>query len=200
MIRIARRSAAHGMKELGSVVEMALMLPFLPPFERQRVSAVLTHVGLVNANNVKDQSDSNSNNGNNNHGSGGSSSSSGGSSGGGAQQRAASDLDEFTGVVGVVIVPPNDSGANGPPVLRIGDTVASAPRPLTPSLVPLTHFVDIPQHTVVLEAMLKDLVIGDNLLLMGNQGVGKNKLVDRLLILWRREREYVNNAWSKTGC
>ena len=204
MIRIARRSAAHGMKELGSVVEMALMLPFLPPFERQRVSAVLTHVGLVNANNIKDHSNNNSNssisNSNNNRGSSGSSGSSdssdgsgnsggnSGGSGGGAQQQAASD-DVFTGVAGVVIVPPNDSGANGPPVLRIGDTVASAPRPLTPSLVPLTHFVDIPQHTVVLEAMLKDLLLGDNLLLMGNQGVGKNKLVDRLLMLWRRERE-----------
>ena len=37
-----------------------------------------------------------------------------------------------------------------------------------------------------------DLVGGErNLLLIGNQGVGKNKLADRMLQLLRREREYV---------
>ncbi len=39
--------------------------------------------------------------------------------------------------------------------------------------------------------MLKDFQLGENLLLLGNQGVGKNKLVDRFLQLLRREREYI---------
>ena len=37
-----------------------------------------------------------------------------------------------------------------------------------------------------------DLAAGERaLLLIGNQGTGKNKLADRLLQLWRREREYM---------
>ena len=32
---------------------------------------------------------------------------------------------------------------------------------------------------------------GDHMLLMGNQGVGKNKLTDKLLMLLQREREYI---------
>ncbi len=39
---------------------------------------------------------------------------------------------------------------------------------------------------------MQDMVTGErHLLLIGNQGVGKNKLVDRLLGLLRREREYM---------
>ena len=39
--------------------------------------------------------------------------------------------------------------------------------------------------------MLKDWTVGAHLLLIGSQGVGKNKLVDRMLGLLRREREYM---------
>eukprot|EP00972_Heterocapsa_arctica_P050029 7357159-Heterocapsa_arctica.AAC.1 len=39
--------------------------------------------------------------------------------------------------------------------------------------------------------MLLDWSFGHHLLLIGNQGVGKNKLADRLLGLLRCEREYV---------
>jgi MoxR-like ATPase len=35
--------------------------------------------------------------------------------------------------------------------------------------------------------MLKELLQGEHLLLIGNQGVGKNKLADRLLQLLQRE-------------
>ena len=34
-------------------------------------------------------------------------------------------------------------------------------------------------------------MLGEHLLLVGNQGVGKNKLADRLLELLKREREYI---------
>jgi hypothetical protein len=37
----------------------------------------------------------------------------------------------------------------------------------------------------------QDFNLGEHLLLVGNQGVGKNKLTDRLLMLIQREREYI---------
>lgn len=40
-------------------------------------------------------------------------------------------------------------------------------------------------------AFTKDFLIGDNLLLIGNQGVGKNKLIDKLLQLMNKPREYL---------
>ncbi|EDO29021.1 predicted protein, partial [Nematostella vectensis] len=39
--------------------------------------------------------------------------------------------------------------------------------------------------------MLKDFSLGGHLLLVGNQGVGKNKIVDRFLHLLNRPREYI---------
>jgi len=42
-----------------------------------------------------------------------------------------------------------------------------------------------------MEDMLKDFLLGEHLLLVGNQGVGKNKIVDRFLFLVNRPREYL---------
>jgi len=47
------------------------------------------------------------------------------------------------------------------------------------------------QHLAVMEDMLKDFLLGEHLLLVGNQGVGKNKIVDRFLFLLNRPREYL---------
>lgn len=47
------------------------------------------------------------------------------------------------------------------------------------------------QHIKVLEGLVQDFVLGEHLLLVGNQGVGKNKLADRLLQLLNRPREYI---------
>src|SRR5205823_607638 len=64
--------------------------------------------------------------------------------------------------------------------------------PAHPELVPHILFYDIPSHVMLLAELLKDLLVGErHLLLIGNQGVGKNKLADRLLQLLRREREYM---------
>uniref|UniRef100_A0A674JFP2 von Willebrand factor A domain-containing protein 8 n=1 Tax=Terrapene triunguis TaxID=2587831 RepID=A0A674JFP2_9SAUR len=46
-------------------------------------------------------------------------------------------------------------------------------------------------HMMVMEDMLKDFLLGEHLLLVGNQGVGKNKIVDRFLHLLNRPREYL---------
>lgn len=52
-------------------------------------------------------------------------------------------------------------------------------------------FKILSQHLHVLEALLQDFLLGDHLLLVGNQGVGKNRLIDRLLSLMNRPREYI---------
>uniref|UniRef100_A0A8C5L748 von Willebrand factor A domain-containing protein 8 n=1 Tax=Jaculus jaculus TaxID=51337 RepID=A0A8C5L748_JACJA len=57
--------------------------------------------------------------------------------------------------------------------------------------LPDVLFYDNVQHMVVMEDMLKDFVLGEHLLLVGNQGVGKNKVVDRFLHLLNRPREYI---------
>ncbi|XP_064465910.1 von Willebrand factor A domain-containing protein 8-like isoform X2 [Ornithodoros turicata] len=57
--------------------------------------------------------------------------------------------------------------------------------------VPDTLFYDNQQHARILEAMLQDFLLGEHLLLVGNQGVGKNKIVDRFLHLLNCPREYV---------
>jgi hypothetical protein len=61
-------------------------------------------------------------------------------------------------------------------VLDIGGIRYQIRIPLNPELVPDILFHEIPSHTLILRSMLKDYILGEHLLLMGNQGVGKNKL------------------------
>jgi len=76
-------------------------------------------------------------------------------------------------------------------VLTIGQTSAKLYNPETRGKVPDTLFYDTPQNLAVMEAMLQDFLLGEHLLLVGNQGTGKNKLVDRLLNLLNKPREYI---------
>jgi energy-coupling factor transporter ATP-binding protein EcfA2 len=78
-----------------------------------------------------------------------------------------------------------------PNILRIGSVSLPIATPKHPELVPDILFFDIARHTLHLEWMAKDFVLGEHILLIGNQGVGKNKLADRMLQLMRREREYM---------
>eukprot|EP00512_Aurantiochytrium_limacinum_P012667 CAMPEP_0171569504 /NCGR_PEP_ID=MMETSP0961-20121227/2381_1 /TAXON_ID=87120 /ORGANISM="Aurantiochytrium limacinum, Strain ATCCMYA-1381" /LENGTH=1133 /DNA_ID=CAMNT_0012123801 /DNA_START=78 /DNA_END=3479 /DNA_ORIENTATION=- len=78
--------------------------------------------------------------------------------------------------------------------VSIGDVKANISSPEFPELVPAPVFFDIPKHRELLRDMLEDVVSGEHakhLLLIGNQGVGKNKLADRLLQLMQKEREYI---------
>jgi len=75
--------------------------------------------------------------------------------------------------------------------LRIGSVSCEMRRPSSLELVPDVEFVYTPQHVAALQQMLLDWSLGHHLLLVGNQGTGKNKLTDRLLQLLRCEREYV---------
>lgn len=76
-------------------------------------------------------------------------------------------------------------------MLSIGDVSVPILAPSNPALVPSVLFFDVPMHTELLRRMLVDFSLGEHLLLIGNQGVGKNKLCDRLLELLGRERHYV---------
>ena len=55
----------------------------------------------------------------------------------------------------------------------------------------LKRFVDIPRHAALVRDLLYDFKEAAPSLLIGNQGVGKNVVADRLLQLLRCEREYV---------
>merc|ERR550514_2501523 len=59
-------------------------------------------------------------------------------------------------------------------------------------LVPQTLFYEMQHQLALLRNMMQDLVEGEqHLLLIGNQGTGKNKLVDHLLSILLWEREYM---------
>ena len=78
-----------------------------------------------------------------------------------------------------------------PTELRIGTVTCPTSPPEEPKKVPAPLFYHNDAQDAVLESLLSDWMLGEHLLLVGNQGVGKNKLADRLLELLRREREYI---------
>ncbi|KAJ3386110.1 von Willebrand factor A domain-containing protein 8, partial [Entophlyctis sp. JEL0112] len=75
--------------------------------------------------------------------------------------------------------------------LRIGNVSHPVSINSNKLLIPNIIYFENPTQTVIMREMLKDYVLGEHLLLIGNQGVGKNKLVDRLLQLLRLPREYI---------
>lgn len=76
-------------------------------------------------------------------------------------------------------------------MVRIRETSVPIFKPENLTKVPNIVFYENPQHLAVMEDMLKDYSLGEHLLLVGNQGVGKNKIVDRFLQLLNRPREYL---------
>ncbi|KRT81117.1 AAA protein [Oryctes borbonicus] len=76
-------------------------------------------------------------------------------------------------------------------ILTIGATKAPVFKTVNATKVPNILFYDVPQHLRLMERLLQDFQLGQHLLLVGNQGVGKNKIVDRFLELLNRPREYI---------
>lgn len=76
-------------------------------------------------------------------------------------------------------------------ILTIGNTSTEIFKTEALTKVPDILFYDVPQHMRLLEWLLQDFLLGNHLLLVGNQGVGKNKIADRLLQLLNRPREYI---------
>ena len=77
--------------------------------------------------------------------------------------------------------------------LSIGHVKATIASPTDIEKVPRPLFYENDSHTQVLQKLLSTHTskINNSFLLIGNQGVGKNKLVDYMLSLLNREREYV---------
>ncbi|KAJ3272681.1 von Willebrand factor A domain-containing protein 8 [Terramyces sp. JEL0728] len=78
-----------------------------------------------------------------------------------------------------------------PVTLKIGSVEGKISQTSNPVLIPNILFYDNPRQTLIIQEMLKDYNLGEHLLLVGNQGVGKNKIVDRFLQLMRLSREYI---------
>lgn len=58
-------------------------------------------------------------------------------------------------------------------------------------LIPDIDFFAIPSHVSLLQEMYKDYALGEHLLLIGPQGVGKNKLTDKFLQTLHLPRQYI---------
>lgn len=76
-------------------------------------------------------------------------------------------------------------------VVTIGKTTVPVYQTEWQSKVPNILFYNVPHHVMLMERLLQDLQLGQHLLLVGNQGVGKNKIADRFLELLNRPREYI---------
>ncbi|RHZ72552.1 hypothetical protein Glove_242g5 [Diversispora epigaea] len=87
----------------------------------------------------------------------------------------------------IEILPSRDN----PKILRIGDVEQPISKESNPLLIPNVLFHENPQQTYILMQILQDYQLGEHLLLIGNQGVGKNKLADYFLQLLRLPREYI---------
>ncbi|GAA5999420.1 hypothetical protein JCM5350_001970, partial [Sporobolomyces pararoseus] len=67
------------------------------------------------------------------------------------------------------------------------------------SLVPhMDVYLDNQNQTILMRDIGLDLQMKQHILLLGNQGVGKNKIIDRLLQLLQRAREYVQLSRDTT--
>jgi hypothetical protein len=55
--------------------------------------------------------------------------------------------------------------------------------------IPDTLFYENKLHTTILHNLMRDFDLGEHILLIGNQGTGKNKLVDKFLMLTNKPRE-----------
>ncbi len=76
--------------------------------------------------------------------------------------------------------------------LRIGDVKLDKKLESHPALVPNVVFHDMQCHIKILKDMLTDWSCGERfMLIIGNQGVGKNKLADKLVQMLNFEREYI---------
>ena len=76
--------------------------------------------------------------------------------------------------------------------ITIGSLVMKRGVAARPEMVPSPNVFDIPAHIRIIEGLLRDWKSGErSFLLLGNQGVGKNKIVDRICEIANWEREYI---------
>ncbi len=92
----------------------------------------------------------------------------------------------------IQVLPPDNKENGSIGTLKVGQTTrVDIFPPKDPLLVPSIVFYDNPRQTTIMADMMRDWTSGQHLLLIGNQGVGKNKLADRMLQLMQLPREYI---------
>ncbi|KAI8855148.1 AAA domain-containing protein [Chytridium lagenaria] len=84
-----------------------------------------------------------------------------------------------------------ETSTDGSEVFRIGNIKFPIDDHPSSLLIPDIVFYDNPRQLKIIRDMVKDLLMGESILLIGNQGVGKNKVADRLLQLLKMPREYI---------
>jgi MoxR-like ATPase len=83
--------------------------------------------------------------------------------------------------------------------LRIGSVSAKKNVPAFPEKVPQTLFFPNDSQLLSMQKLLRDYVRKERaVLIIGNQGVGKNKIVDKFLEFMRLEREVSPNSLTKS--
>ena len=76
--------------------------------------------------------------------------------------------------------------------VEIGDFVMERSVSSRPEMVPSPRFVDVKSHVNAIRSLLQDWTNGErSFLLLGNQGVGKNMIIDRICQVANWEREYI---------
>jgi von Willebrand factor A domain-containing protein 8 len=97
-----------------------------------------------------------------------------------------------------ISIPSHDQGDENLEVVVSGDTASIGSLTIQrspvnrPELVPSPHAIDIPCHVRIMRDLLQDWNNGErHMLLLGNQGVGKNKITDRICEIASFEREYI---------
>lgn len=75
--------------------------------------------------------------------------------------------------------------------LTIGNVSAPVRKGGNAALIPSVRFFPVDAHKQMLMEILKDWNAGEHILLIGNQGVGKNVLTDKLLQMLKVEREFI---------
>jgi von Willebrand factor A domain-containing protein 8 len=73
----------------------------------------------------------------------------------------------------------------------IGNVKIKQGNPQNHVLVPNPFYVHTDDHSRVLKALFKDHILNQHSLLIGNQGVGKNKITDYFLSVLKLEKEYM---------
>jgi von Willebrand factor A domain-containing protein 8 len=74
----------------------------------------------------------------------------------------------------------------------IGDFTMKRNSSSRPEMVPSPHFFDVKSHVEAIQDLLQDWSNGERAFLMlGNQGVGKNMIIDRICQIANWEREYI---------
>ncbi|CAO1618558.1 unnamed protein product [Parajaminaea phylloscopi] len=165
LIRIAQRMTAYPQSDLRTLIERSLMVDFLPRTSRDLVRTTLSECGLF-ARGAE----------------------------GNFQYRAPEFLaDPRTEGDTLIFEDLNAQGkAEAYARFPIFDAVKEGDAEGGHTLIPSTgKFYDNPTQSLLARDLAIDLDLKEHLLLLGNQGTGKNKIIDRLCELLRRPREYI---------